>query len=309
MWQNWPAAEKKERTMGRKDSDCRERKDFLICVDSDGCAMNTMDVKHFRCFGPAMVAEWGLENWRDEILFRWNEINLYTMSRGINRFQGLAKALREVQEKYCEIQGLETLESWVKETPELSNAALKREIEKKDNLCLQKALSWSTAVNQAVEKLPQEEKRPFDGVREALEEAGKHADIAVVSSANRDAVLEEWNLHGLLKYTDVVLAQDAGSKAFCIEKLLRQGYEKEHVVMCGDAPGDMQAAEKNGVYFYPILVRHETESWEEFRTKGLKHLWQGTYGEQYQQEKSQQFLNHLNRDSEKESNGGKRKSW
>ena len=29
-----------------------KQKDFLICVDSDGCAMDTMDIKHFRCFGP-----------------------------------------------------------------------------------------------------------------------------------------------------------------------------------------------------------------------------------------------------------------
>ena len=27
-------------------------KDFLICVDSDGCIMDTMDIKHFKCFGP-----------------------------------------------------------------------------------------------------------------------------------------------------------------------------------------------------------------------------------------------------------------
>ena len=44
--------------------------DFLICVDSDGCAMDTMDVKHYRCFGPCMVDEWGLEEWREPILRR-----------------------------------------------------------------------------------------------------------------------------------------------------------------------------------------------------------------------------------------------
>lgn len=275
-----------------------KRKDFLVCVDSDGCAMNTMDVKHFRCFGPAMVSEWRLEPWKNEILSRWNEINLYTMDRGINRFQGLAKALGEIQEKYCEIEGLEALKTWVEETPELSNAALEKEIEKRDNPCLRKALSWSTAVNQAVERLPQEEKCPFDGVREALEEARKYADVAVVSSANRDAVLEEWNIHGLMKDTDEVLAQDAGSKSFCIEKLLNQGYEKDHVVMCGDASGDLRAAQKNGVYFYPILVRHEAESWEEFRKEGLWHLRQGTYGDGYQQAKTEQFLSSLNSGSE-----------
>ena len=33
----------------------QKQKDFLVCVDSDGCAMDTMDIKHFRCFGPCMV--------------------------------------------------------------------------------------------------------------------------------------------------------------------------------------------------------------------------------------------------------------
>lgn len=72
------------------------KKEFLVCVDSDGCAMNSMDVKHIQCFGPCMVEEWGLDRWREPILERWNEINLYRMTRGINRFKGLAKALREI---------------------------------------------------------------------------------------------------------------------------------------------------------------------------------------------------------------------
>ena len=43
-----------------------KQKAFLVCVDSDGCAMDTMDVKHFRCFGPCMVEEWQLGEWREE---------------------------------------------------------------------------------------------------------------------------------------------------------------------------------------------------------------------------------------------------
>ena len=66
---------------------------YLICVDSDGCAMDTMDIKHFRCFGPCMVKEWNLEPWAKPILQRWNQINLYTMTRGINRFKGDQPAL------------------------------------------------------------------------------------------------------------------------------------------------------------------------------------------------------------------------
>ena len=87
----------------------QKTKDYLLCVDSDGCAMDTMDIKHFKCFGPCMVEEWGLEKWSDAILQRWNEINLYTMTRGINRFKGLAIALKEIHEQYTEIEDIETL--------------------------------------------------------------------------------------------------------------------------------------------------------------------------------------------------------
>ena len=39
------------------------RKDYLICVDSDGCAIDSMDIKHVRCFGPCLIKEWDLEEW------------------------------------------------------------------------------------------------------------------------------------------------------------------------------------------------------------------------------------------------------
>lgn len=270
-----------------------KRSDFLVCVDSDGCAMDTMDIKHIRCFGPCMVEEWGLEEWREEILNRWNEINLYTMTRGVNRYKGLAMALSEIREKYCGIEDLDVLKKWVEESPELSNGALECAIEEHGSICLKKALSWSIKVNQSIDRLPQEDKRPFDGVAQALEKAHRDADVAIVSSANLGAVLDEWDLYGLLEYTDVVLAQDAGSKAFCIGELMKRGYAPDHVLMCGDAPGDLDAAEKNGVYYYPILVRHEKESWEEFVSQALPRFVAGTYGGEYQQEKRRQFLENL----------------
>ena len=33
----------------------RKQKEYLICVDSDGCAMDTMDSKHITCFGPCLI--------------------------------------------------------------------------------------------------------------------------------------------------------------------------------------------------------------------------------------------------------------
>ena len=93
-----------------------KKRDYLICIDSDGCAIDSMDIKHFRCFGPCMVKEWGLEAYEKELLESWNEVNLYSMTRGINRFKGLVKALTEVQEKYQPVEGLETLVKWVEES-------------------------------------------------------------------------------------------------------------------------------------------------------------------------------------------------
>ena len=119
-------------------------------------------------------------------------------------------------------------------------------------------------VNAEIEKLPNSLKLPFPMVKEALQYASKIADVAIVSSANLEAVLEEWERYGLMPYVDIVLSQNVGSKAYCIQELLKKGYNANDVVMCGDAPGDKQAAEKNGVFYFPIIVKKEKESWIEF---------------------------------------------
>lgn len=271
----------------------RKTKDYLICVDSDGCAMDTMDIKHFKCFGPCMVAEWGLEAWAEPILTRWNEINLYTMTRGINRFKGLLLALREINDQYTPIEGLDELADWVEHAPALSNDGARKAIEAGGGEVLKKALRWSEAVNASINELPFEVKKPFAGVAEGLAYAHQKADIAIVSSANLQAVEEEWALYGLLDHVDLLLAQNVGSKAFCIAELLKKGYDPGKVLMTGDAPGDLDAAKTNGVYYYPILVRHEGESWAEFRETAVDRLTAGGYGGAYQQQKLDAFLDNL----------------
>ena len=69
----------------------KRKKDYLVCVDSDGCAMDTMDIKHKKCFGPCLIEVWNLQQWEEEILDRWYEINLYSELRGINRNKGIIK--------------------------------------------------------------------------------------------------------------------------------------------------------------------------------------------------------------------------
>ena len=41
--------------MNDKIEEFQKTKDFLICVDSDGCAMDTMGIKHTEAFGPEAV--------------------------------------------------------------------------------------------------------------------------------------------------------------------------------------------------------------------------------------------------------------
>lgn len=256
-----------------------DKERFLVCVDSDGCAMDTMDRKHKTCFGPLFVKVWGLEKWQEQLLRRWNQINLSSMSRGINRFLALGRILEEVQESCCPVEGLEELKQWLAQADRLSEAGLEGALERKESPCLRRALDWSKQVNEAIATIRDEEKMPFDGVKEGLMSAKEFAVLAVVSSANREAVMDEWQYWGLTEYVDEVLTQDMGSKAACIHRLLEQGYQPERVLMVGDAPGDLEAARKNGVHFFPILAGKEAESWARLREAGLVRLQDGTYGE------------------------------
>lgn len=278
--------------MNHPFTDFTKKQDHLVCIDSDGCAIDSMDIKHIRCFGPCMVKEWNLQTYEKEILKRWNEINLYSMTRGINRFKGLAKALKEIDSRYTQIEDVDTLVQWAEETDELSNAALQKAIASTGSSILKKTLNWSEAVNEAIKQIPREDIKPFAHVRESIEILHKTCDIAIVSSANYEAVKEEWTRFGLLEHVDVLLAQNAGSKKSCIEKLLTCGYKKENVLMTGDAPGDMDAAKGNGVFYYPILVSGESGSWAGI-LNAVERMKEGTFGGAFQEELIQTFVENL----------------
>lgn len=257
--------------------------DYLICIDSDGCAMDTMDVKHIRCFGPEWIKTFGLEKYETEALEFWNKVNLYSGTRGINRFNGLALGLQEMARKGVVIDGLDSFLNWTQEAKELSNPALMAECQKVKSTCMELALLWSIRVNRSIAELPKLDK-PFTNVKAALEKMEQDADLVVVSSANGQAVEEEWVKHDLKRHTKVLLSQEAGSKAFCISELLKKGYDKAKVFMVGDAPGDRDAAFANGVWFYPIVVRKEAESWQKLMDEAYPRLLSGKFDKAYQEE-------------------------
>ena len=270
--------------------------EFLICVDSDGCVMDTMNCKHFHCFGPSLTLEWGLEEWEDAILRRWNDINLLQMTRGIRRFKALAMLLDEVNAKYTRIPGVETLKAWTESSQALSHEALADAIEEETDpegkLCLEKALNWSMTVNDEITKLPDALRKPFGGVRAALAAAARYADIAVISGANSESVRGEWERHGLLPYANTILTPDSSGVESCVKTMIAQGYEPENILMVGDAPVDMAASKKMGIHFYPIMADWEEESWEAFTDEALPRFVLRQY-DAYEEERTQIFIENL----------------
>lgn len=273
--------------------DFNRTSDFAVCIDSDGCAMDTMEVKHRECFGPQWIYTYGLDEWFEACMKLWLDINLYSITRGINRFKGLALALEEVEKRgYCHIDGLEAFVTWTKEAKELSNPALLALTQKVDNPCIEKALLWSIRTNRAIHGLPADDK-PFPNVKPVMDEMCKSADLAAVSSANGEAVEAEWKKHSLKEDCKVLLTQEAGSKAYCISELVKMGYEPKKVLMVGDAPGDRDAAAKNGVWYYPILVGKEGESWKRLLDEVFPKLLNGTFDEAYQSALVEEFQKNL----------------
>lgn len=262
------------------DNSKRLKEAFIVCIDSDGCAIDSMTIKHVEAFGPAFAEVWNVsQEDSGEILTEWNRINLYSISRGINRFQGLAAIL----EKYTHLDDLgeiKKLTEWTETTKALSASALKEAYDQSGVSIMHKALIWSHRVNEIIEEMPLAQ--PFDGVYDAISTMKEKVDIAVVSSANRAAIEEEWKTCGIYDLVDYFYSQSDGTKTECIRKLIDKGYHKEKIIMIGDAFGDYKAAMENEVWFYPILVTKEKSSWKNFMDNYFEKFMNGELNEENQ---------------------------
>ncbi|MBG9981606.1 HAD family hydrolase [Aerococcaceae bacterium DSM 111020] len=268
--------------------------DFIVCVDSDGCAMDTMNIKHTDFFGPLAADVFNVQD-REAFLEEWNRVNLFSSTRGINRFKGLEIALNWAKDQGdSQIGDISKLTDWARNADTVSNAALEELIAEDPSEDLKKALEWSEKVNEGIEKELSGNDKPFDGAKEGLQAISKVADVAIVSSANLGALESEWNRHGLMEYVDQVYGQERGSKATAIADLISQGYAPENILMVGDAPGDKTAAEKNNAGFYPILFNKEKESWDRLIEEALPVFLEGDYQPEYHERMVKEFDDHLN---------------
>lgn len=250
----------------------------IICIDSDGTMIDAMNVKHDKCHGQTFIEVFGLQDHANKMHEIWDSINLYEKSRGVNRFIAIIEMFNRIDGEYLDVnkEELDAFKKWV-DKGDLSHKAVVKEYEKYPTALLSKIVEWSYELNQRISKLTPQDKPPFENGKEALQYALNKVDIAIISSSNMAAIVEEWKAHDLIQYVDVITSQEVGSKNKCIATMLTKGYKNTDILMIGDAYPDVDAAEENNVYYYPILTRHEAESWQEFIDKYFDIFLNGEY--------------------------------
>ena len=264
-------------------TDFVKKREFLVCMDSDGCVMDTVRIKHCAVFCPELIRVFSLDEYADMITSAWKEINITGITRGIPRFESVVQIFDRLKNRGVEVPGAEDIAAWVRTASELSTASLQQEMLRTGSLALRKLQEWNNACNRRIQAL-EPTFEPFPGVETSLRQLHAVADVAVVSAANESAIESEWTRYGLSRHADVIFGQEVGSKANSIAVMLACGYESRKVMMVGDAMGDAQAAAANGVAFVPILPGKEAESWRRLQEEALPKLLHGTFNPTYQNE-------------------------
>ncbi len=269
--------------------DLQPHNDFFIGIDSDGCAFDSMELKHKECFCPNFIKYFGLQAVSKYARETWDFVNLYSKTRGYNRFKAVIEALDllrqrpEVKDRGVEIPKMQGLRDWVARETKLGNPALEAELQHNPDPDLKRAYEWSAGVNRSVEEivfnLP-----PFPYLPKSLQKLQGKADIIVVSQTPLEALEREWREHDIDGYVDLIAGQEMGTKSEHITYAADKKYPSDHILMIGDAPGDLRAAQANRALFYPIIPGREEESWKRFYEEGLERFlsgeFQGTYAEQ-----------------------------
>jgi len=261
--------------------------EYLVAIDSDGCAFDSMEIKHKECFIPNIIKYWNLQPVSKYARAAAEFVNLYSKWRGINRFPALLMTFDllndwpEVQKRQVTIPEVLSLRDWIGRETKLGNPVLQVEVEKTNDKILSQALDWSVAVNESVADMVHDVP-PFPFVRESLEKISQWADVIVCSATPYEALAREWDEHNIAKFTRVIAGQEMGSKKEHIHLASENRYKNENVLMIGDAPGDMKAARGNDAKFFPINPGHEESSWEKFFTEAADKFKAGLYDKDYE---------------------------
>jgi phosphoglycolate phosphatase-like HAD superfamily hydrolase len=275
-----------------------KRHDFFVGIDSDGCAFDTMEIKHKECFIPNTINSWGLQPVSKMARESAEFVNLYSRWRGINRFPALIMAIEltaerpEVKQRGFKAPQLGPLREWIKRETALGNPALEAEVKRTGDPVLRRALEWSKAVNADVAKIVRDVP-PFPYVRECLQRLHDVAEIMCVSATPGEALKREWEEHDIARYTAMIAGQELGTKTEHIQYAAAGKYEPDKILMVGDAPGDMEAAKASKALFFPVNPGDESNSWKRFHEEGIDRFLKGAFRGSYEDKLIAEFLAHL----------------
>jgi phosphoglycolate phosphatase-like HAD superfamily hydrolase len=268
---------------------------YLICIDSDGCVFDTMEVKHKECFIPNIINYWNLQSVSKYARETAEYVNLYSVYRGINRFPAIIKVIDllsvrpEVKKRGFVAPDIDTLRAWAETEKKLGNPALEKYVAAHPgDATMAMTLRWSAAVNDSIAGLVRGVP-PFPYVRECLDKMKDKADVIVVSQTPCEALEREWEEHNINGYVTVIAGQEMGTKAQCIGYAREHGYDTDRVLMIGDAPGDHKAAAQNSSLFYPINPGDEDNSWLRLLSEGLDKFFDGSYAGAYEKKLLDEF--------------------
>lgn len=216
-------------------------------------------------------------------------VNLYSQWRGVNRWPALTMVFDllterdEVIRRGTTIPRAEFVRAFIaQERYPLSNDGLKGFMaEHPNDPELVQALAWTVGVNDAIAEMVHGVP-PFPYVRESLNGMCDKADMVVVSATPTAALVQEWNEHSIAPYVRLIAGQEIGTKKQILKAGAAGRYAPDHILMIGDAPGDMQAAKANNALFYPINPGYEEQSWERFYREAMSCFFAGTYAGEYE---------------------------
>jgi phosphoglycolate phosphatase-like HAD superfamily hydrolase len=273
--------------------DFRPSQPFFIGIDSDGCVFDSMEIKHKECFTPMFIKHFHLQPASKYARETWEFVNLYSKTRGANRFPALVRALHllqerpEVRARRVTIPPTDALEEWIKRETKLGNATLAAEV-KKGNRGLEPIKAWSDAVNQAIADIV-EGVPPFPYFRESIARMQERADCMVISQTPAEALQREWAEHQIDGFVKMIAGQEMGTKTDHLRLAAKDKYPPDKILMIGDAPGDYKAAKSNGALFYPIVPGAEEASWKRFLDEALDLFFAGRYAGAYETERTKEF--------------------
>lgn len=278
--------------------DLKPKKEFFIGIDSDGCVFDTMEIKQKEAFCPMFIKHYKMQKISKYARETWEFVNLYSKTRGVNRFKALLRAFEllerrsEVKTRNMQFMDLTIVADWVKNETKLGNPALEKYAKEKNDDMINLTLAWSKEVNKIISEIVFDIP-PFPYVKESLIKMKDKADLIVVSQTPVEALTREWEEHNIQDFVRVIAGQEYGTKAEHLKFAAKGKYPDDKILMIGDAPGDQSAAKSNGVLFYPVNPGHEDESWKRFFEEALDKFFAGTFTGAYEEKLIKEFESYL----------------